>query len=393
MKFSSSIIIASLLVALTASVPAQTEEAKTTKYIIKLKPGASRSRLTGLLTTFAASGNKVRHTYRANFFNGVAGDFTEEFITQIRTTYGNQLEYVEKDGIMKALANSQQPSPPSWGLSRISTRPLNLQSPFIYHSYAGRGVKVYVVDTGLQFSHSDFGGRATLDKSIVTGETEPDANGHGTHCSGTVASTTYGVAKNVQVLGVKVLNGAGSGTYSDVIAGIDYVASKANKATINTVMSMSLGGPSSPAVNQAVDAAVDAGVVTIVAAGNNNGDACTLSPSGASKVFAVGATDKTDTRATYSNYGKCVKLFAPGSDITSLWKGANGAKNTISGTSMATPHVAGVAALYLAEKSFTSVQAVYNALIAAATKNVVKNPGAASPNLLLFSQNVPARRE
>jgi len=378
-----------LLFAFGTAVPQDPEASAPQKYIIKLRRGAPQTKLINLLATVKPSGNKIKYTYKPEFFNGFAGEFTQEFLSQVRATYGRELEYVEKDGIAHTMA-FQQPNPPSWGLSRISSRRLTTTGPFIGHDWLGRGVSVYVVDTGLQADHTDFGGRAKLDKAIVV-EPTPDGNGHGTHCAGTIASKTYGVAKNAQVFGVKVLNSMGSGSWSDVISGIQYVAGKANKRVIKTIMSMSLGGPKNQAVDDAVNAAVDAGVVAIVAAGNNNGDACTLSPAGATKAFTVGATDATDSRATYSNWGKCVEIFAPGSDITSLWKGANGATNKISGTSMATPHVAGVAALYMAEKSFATVQAVYDALVKAATSSAVKNAGVGSPNKLLYSLNTPVR--
>jgi len=387
MKFSASILVATLLVAFSA-------DAATTRYIIKLRKGASQQVLIGMLPTFASTGNKLRNTYKPYFFNGFSGDFTPEFIREVRKKYGKDLEYVEKDGIVKAFATLNQPNPPSWGLARISTRPLNLASPYIYPATAGRGINVYVVDTGVQFSHTDFEGRASLVKTLFPAEVAPDGNGHGTHCSGTIASKTYGVAKLATIKGVKALSAAGSGTYEGIISAIEFVVAEAKKNTsrkLNSVMSMSLGGPTSKAVNDAVDSAIDNGVVTIVAAGNNSGgDACTLSPAGASKVLTVGSTDKTDTRSTFSNIGKCVEVFAPGTDITSLWKGADGAKNTISGTSMATPHVAGIAALYMADKAYTKVQDVYNDIIKASSKNYVKNQGAGSPNTLGHAQNIAA---
>jgi len=334
-----------------------------------------------------STGNKVRNTYDPSFFNGFSGDFTPEFLQQLRQKYGRELQYVEKDGIVRALT-SQQPKPPSWGLARISTRKLDLTSPYIYPSTAGNGVTVYIVDTGVQYNHTDFGGRASLVKTFYPSETDPDGNGHGTHCSGTIASKTYGVAKLATIKGIKALSADGSGTYEDVISGIQYVATETKASGSLSVLSMSLGGPKSQAVEDAVNAAIDAGVVTFVAAGNDNVDACTESPSGASKVFAVGASDNTDTRASFSNFGKCVKAFAPGVNIKSLWKGADSATNTISGTSMATPHVAGIAALFMGDKKYTSVQAVYNDIIAATTKKVLKTVGTGSPNALVFSQNI-----
>ena len=394
MKFTATILIASLLVALTASAPQNPEATAPQRYIVKLRKGASQAKLITLLNnnSFKAAGNKVQYTYKPNFFNGFAGSFNQEFLAEIRKSYGRDLEYIEKDGIMRALANFEQPNPPSWGLSRISSRTLTTTGPFVGHSSLGEGINVYVVDTGFNTKHKDFA-NAKADKSFATGEaTAEDGNGHGTHCAGTVGSKTYGVAKKANIFGVKVLNSAGSGTYADVIAGIQYVATKGNKQKVDTIMSMSLGGPKSKAVDDAADAAVAANVAVIVAAGNSNNDACTLSPAGAKDAFTVGATDRNDNRASYSSYGKCVEIFAPGSDIKSLWLGADGATNTISGTSMATPHVAGVAALFAGEQSFPTVKALYAALTKAATPNVVKNPGAGSPNVLLYSQNAAATR-
>jgi len=216
-----------------------------------------------------------------------------------------------------------------------------------------------------------------------------DGNGHGTHCLGTVGFGTYGIAKKANILGVKVLNGQGSGQYSDVIAGINYVAE--NVRVGKTVMSMLLGGPKSQAVDDAMVAALKKGVVAIVAAGNDGGDACKLSPAGTPGILTVGATDNTDKQASFSSRGKCVEIYAPGVDITSLWKGADGATNKISGTSMATPHVAGVAALFMAEKKYTTAEEVYKDLQDAATIGVIKGLDAASPNKLLYSLNKPAK--
>jgi len=237
------------------------------------------------------------------------------------------------------------------------------------------------------------GNGAKLIKSFVTGESNTDMNGHGTHCAGTIGSKTYGVAKAANLFGVKVLNGQGSGTYADVISGIQFVAQSVRPG--KTVMSMSLGGPKAQSVDDAIEAAITAGVVAIVAAGNESQDACDVSPAGAPSVFTVGASDNTDTVADFSNFGKCVEIFAPGVDITSLWKGRNGATNTISGTSMATPHVAGVAALLMSQKTYASPKDVYAALKAFGTAGKLKSmPDTASPNLLLYNgySSTPASR-
>jgi len=240
------------------------------------------------------------------------------------------------------------------------------------------------VDTGIWVNHTDFQGRASIAASFVQGEAADDQNGHGTHCSGTIGSFTYGLAKKVSLQAVKVLNGEGSGTWADVISGVEFVAKNARPG--KTVMSMSLGGDLNQALNDAMNAAVTAGVVAIVAAGNNAGDACQISPASAEKAFAVMATDNTDTLADFSNRGNCTKLAAPGVDIVSLWKGSDGATNTISGTSMATPHVAGVAALLMSENAYSTPQQVYQALMDLATKDTIQGiPADGSPNSLLYN--------
>jgi subtilisin family serine protease len=252
----------------------------------------------------------------------------------------------------------------------------------MYPDSAGAGVDVWVVDTGLFAAHAEFGGRATLVKSFVDGETTPDGNGHGSHCSGTIGSHTYGVAKKATLKGVKVLNSGGSGTWSAVISGVDFVAKNVRKG--KTVMSMSLGGGKNQALNDAMNNAVKAGVVAIVAAGNNAGDACQISPASAEHAFAVGATDNADNMASFSNRGKCVKIFAPGVNVMSVWNTA-GSTKTISGTSMATPHVAGVAASLMSRKDYNSPQEVYAALASLGTKNVVKGLPAGTVNLMLYN--------
>jgi subtilisin family serine protease len=240
-------------------------------------------------------------------------------------------------------------------------------------------VHAYVIDTGIEVSHPDFGGRATNGWDFVSGDAvAEDCNGHGTHVSGTIGGTIYGVAKQVALVAVRVLNCAGSGTYSGVIAGIDWVA--ANHVG-PSVANMSLGGGKSFSLNDAVNGAVASGVTFAVAAGNSAADACDYSPASAASALTVGATTSSDARASYSNYGSCLDLFAPGSGITSDWKG--GGTNTISGTSMATPHVTGAAALYLGAHPSASPNTVGSALLSDAVSGTVSSPGSGSPNELL----------
>ncbi|GGV26254.1 S8 family peptidase [Streptomyces griseoflavus] len=276
-----------------------------------------------------------------------------------------------------------QPSPPSWGLDRIDQRNLPLNSSYTYPDRAGEGVTAYIIDTGVRISHSDFGGRASDGYDAVDNDnTAQDGHGHGTHVAGTVAGSAYGVAKKAKVVGVRVLNNSGSGTTAQVVAGIDWVARNAVKPA---VANMSLGGGADSALDTAVRNAIASGVTFVVAAGNESTDASTKSPARVTEAITVGATTSGDARASYSNYGSVLDLFAPGSSITSAWRTSDTATNTISGTSMASPHVAGAAALHLAANPSATPAQVSTALTSAATTGVVGSPGSGSPNRLLFT--------
>jgi subtilisin family serine protease len=243
-------------------------------------------------------------------------------------------------------------------------------------------VHAYIIDTGILITHTDFGGRASVGTDTVgDGYNGIDCNGHGTHVAGTVGGATYGVAKGVTLLAVRVLNCAGSGTYSGVIAGIDWVTANAIKPA---VANMSLGGGFSQAMNDAVTRSMNSGVTYAIAAGNSSADACGYSPASTPGALTVGATDSSDNEAYFSNYGTCLALYAPGVDITSDWNSSTTATNTISGTSMASPHVAGAAALYLSVNPAASAADVLSALVANATPGVVVGASPGSPNLLLF---------
>jgi len=358
-------------------------------YIIKLKPNVSQAdfRLTVLERnpTFKTTGNAVKYEYHPKFLNGFSGLFTQAFIASLLKDHASSIEYIVPDGVAHTMDETQN-KPPSWGLTRVSEHKLNLAEPFVYPDEAGNGVDVYVVDTGIQANHTDFGGRAKFVKSFVTGEEDTDMNGHGTHCAGTIGSKTYGVAKYARIFGVKVLNGQGTGSWSDVIAGISFAATDKTNGSGPRVISMSLGGGKNQAVDDAVTNASKAGVNVIVAAGNNYGQsACDLSPAGATGAFAVAASDNTDHIASFSNNGPCVKVVAPGVNIMSLWKGANGATNTISGTSMATPHVAGVAATFLSKGKYATPADLYAALQKAGTKDVVQGLNSTTINLMIYN--------
>lgn len=275
-----------------------------------------------------------------------------------------------------------QPSPPSWGLDRIDQRNLPLNGSYTYPDSAGQGVTAYVIDTGVRITHSDFGGRASNGYDAIDNDnTAQDGHGHGTHVAGTVAGTAYGVAKKAKVVGVRVLDNSGSGTTAQVVAGIDWVARNAVKPA---VANMSLGGGADSALDTAVRNAVASGVTFVVAAGNESTNASTKSPARVTEAITVGATTSSDARASYSNYGAVLDVFAPGSSITSAWNSGDSATNTISGTSMASPHVAGAAALHLADNPAATPVQVASALTSAATTGVVTNPGTGSPNRLLY---------
>jgi subtilisin family serine protease len=322
----------------------------------------------------AASVNaKPRFLYDADI-RGFAARLTHSQVRRLRRD--PRVKYVEQDARVHETTTQ---TGATWGLVRINERALNLDGIYEYSS-TGQGVHVYIIDTGLQTNTRDFGDRASLGVNTVD-RINADENGHGTHVAGTVGGTKYGVAKDVKLVGVKVLNKQGSGTTAGVIAGVNWVTE--HHVADKSVANMSLGGAKSEALNDAVKKMVDSGVFAAVAAGNDNKDACNVSPASTPVAFTTAASDNSDKKATFSNWGPCVDAYAPGVAITSDWIGSPTATNTISGTSMAAPHVAGVAALYLADHASTPAATTTWILDHATTGAIINNP-AKTPNRLLY---------
>ncbi|KAL1924014.1 uncharacterized protein VTP21DRAFT_7049 [Calcarisporiella thermophila] len=325
----------------------------------------------------------IKHIYSIeNNFKGYAGKFDKEALEKIRSD--PLVKYVEHDA--QVTTQDVQSGAP-WGLARISHRePLTggTNDKYIHDPSGGTGITAYVIDTGIDIQHPEFEGRAKWGATFAS-DGDVDGNGHGTHVAGTIGSKTYGVAKKANLVAVKVLNAQGSGTYSDVIAGINWAANDAkNNGANKSVANMSLGGGASDSVDEAVNSAVDSGLHMAVAAGNSNDDACKYSPARASKAIGVAASDSRDQKASFSNHGKCVHIIAPGVQVLSTW--TNGGTKSISGTSMASPHIAGLIAYFLSIEP-RDPAAMKEFLRSVAVKDAIRGFNTVTPNYLGFNNN------
>ena len=344
------------------------------KYLVSLSSELSTTNLGHLLEDYDAT-----VTSEWGSFNAFATELTYAEAQQLAAD--PLVEYVQQDAVVETQEEGTQTDPPSWGLDRIDQVDLPLDDEFTYANTAS-DVTIHVLDTGVNLNHNEFDGRLVEGfDAIDEGGDADDCQGHGTHVAGTAAGTEFGVAKEAKIAPIRVLDCGGTGSYEGIIEGINWVTENAEGPT---VANMSLGGPSDQAVDDAVSAAIDSGVTVIAASGNDATDACNYSPASVESAITVNNSNIDDGQSNTSNYGSCTDLYAPGSDITSAWIDGDDAEYTDSGTSMAAPHVAGAAAIYLQENPEATPAEVKDHLLETATEDAITNPGPDTPNLLLF---------
>jgi subtilisin family serine protease len=372
------------------------------QYIFQFLPTASLESKTDFLKSFSLiPGNKIRFEWQILDFHAFSAETTENYVSSVNRDI---FKYIENDATVHLLDEEVHPTActtqneATWGIDRVSERAILLDGQYQYE-FDGTGVDSYIIDTGILITHNEFAsGRATFGSNWVGDGNNNDCHGHGTHVAGTVGGTVYGVAKKVSLVAVKVLGCSGGGTWEGVISGINWVVQQHQARGRPSTANMSLGGGRNQPCNDATDAAVRAGVVMAVAGGNSNADACTFSPASAPLAITVGATDVSDNggvqqdiRSSFSNWGRCTDTFAPGTMITSAWIGSNTAIRTISGTSMASPHVCGVASLVRQKNPTWNPTQVEDWLHSDSTKGVINLNCAGragcleSPNRMIYS--------
>ncbi|SER67921.1 S8 family peptidase [Actinokineospora terrae] len=352
-------------------------EAVADSYIVVLKDtGLKGGGVSAQASTLASQYGATVHREYDTVLTGFSATMSAEQAAEVAAD--PKVAYVQAN--QRFHATGTQENPPSWGLDRIDQADLPLDDSYTYPGEAS-DVTAYVIDTGVNTAHQTFGGRASGGFDAIDNDDDPDdGNGHGTHVAGTIGGKEYGVAKGVKIVPVRVLDANGSGSTEGVVAGIEWVAENHSGAS---VANMSLGGPGDDALDQAVKGAVSAGVTFAVAAGNSSDNAGGYSPARVAEAITVAASGEDDSQAQFSSYGSVVDIYAPGVGITSSWIGSTTATNKISGTSMATPHVTGAAALYLAENPSASPAEVASALVGAASSGKITNPSSGTPNKLL----------
>ncbi|KLU87155.1 cuticle-degrading protease [Magnaporthiopsis poae ATCC 64411] len=371
---------------LAAAAPVlQARDGKTIpgSYIVMLKDGGVSAFSEGFVQLM--SGIEKTHDFDA--LNGFAAQLSDDELKALESS--PEVDYIEQNAEVSINSYVTQ-SGATWGLARLSSSKTGSTS-YTYDDSAGKGVCAYILDTGIRVTHNEFGGRAIWATNTIDSATT-DGNGHGTHVAGTVAGTTYGVAKAATLYAVKVLNNSGGGTTASVIAGLNYVVTDSPKRSCpkGVVVNMSLGGGNSPSLNAAARAVVNAGHFLAVAAGNSNTNAANTSPANEPLVCTVGSTTKTDARSSFSNYGPVVDVFAPGTDVTSAWYSSNSATNTISGTSMATPHITGLGAYLLGLLGSRSPAALCSYIASTAQSGIISGIPSGTVNLLAFNGNPTA---
>lgn len=401
-----SALVISALVASAASAPllaAPKDRSIKGQYIVRLDSRKSLAQLRAHVDEIRGSlgdNFESRHIYEnlAGFNTvGYSAKLTQKGVDFLLNH--EAVSFIEEDQekflVTKFGDTCEHQSDPDWGLARTNHRDYNSRSNYTYDytdGATGAGIDAYVIDTGIYCENDDFTSKkvgscsfgATFVDPLIGPPDETDGNGHGTHCAGTIGGQTYGVAKEVDLIAVKVMSDRGSGSSSDILAGIDWVVGAAKKSRKPSVANLSIGGGFSQTENDAIEDATDAGIVMNVAAGNEDSDACDTSPASAPSAITVGATDDDNSRASYSNYGSCLDIFGPGTDITSAWIGSPSATNTISGTSMATPHVTGVAAKMRSADPSLSVAEITKKMLSDASEGEVTDLKG-SPNLMVYA--------
>jgi len=335
--------------------------------------------------------SSLRLGWDERLFNGVGGTFTAEQVETLRTL--DETAWIEPNIIMSVSEVVQQPTGAPWGLARVSSGPINLAGldplgqnfPYFGDDSEGQGTDLYVLDTGIRETHVEFGGRATFLGTFGPGVPGQDLNGHGTHCAGTAAGATVGIAKKANIFGIKVFGDDGSGNIGDIISGIDLAFQTIQQRGNPSVISMSLGGPVAQALDDTVAAGIQVGLSFVIAAGNESQDANNVSPARVAEAITVGASDINDNVAFFSNFGDKIDVFAPGDTVISAGFQADDALDVLSGTSMAAPHVAGLALLLMGQEGALSPADLQARIVGLSIPNVLGNVPQGTVNNMIFN--------